>query len=549
VDSKPLSRDGFSRRNLLIGAGTAVAAASGTGTLLLTSFDRTDQQDTRTTSALTGRTGANSTSPATGTTPSASATAKTSGFVLSKKLDPILLLSRTTYGRTASTEASLHALGPTSWLTHQLAPNSVKDPGGDAVSAQFPHLAWSGTTARAKLHDGAWDLMVDTVAAHLGKAIFSSRQLNEVMVDFWSNHLNITCPSGDVWDVRHRYQADVIRKYAMADFESMLLASSVHPAMLVYLNGAESTGQSPNENYAREVLELHTVGVNSGYTEGDVHRSALLLTGWTVQMSKAQYVPANHYVGRVRALGFTTANSSAANGRSAQRAYLRYLAHHPKTAQHLATKLAQRFVSDNPPKSLVAKLAASYTQHRSAIVPVLRTLFSSPEFAESGGEKVRRPMEQLVATSRVLGVKLGSSGQGLRDLVYTLGGTGHPPLGWAMPNGYADVAAAWQSPAAALQGFNNTAAMVEGWWPTTMKLPGPKKILISTPHTRSGVITAVAKKVLGRAPTGRESSAARTLLAGTKLPTSFGAGSWEQQQTVALTTTLFLNSPAHLLRG
>ncbi len=138
--------------------------------------------------------------------------------------------------------------------------------------------------------------MQDTVALHLGRAMVSNRQLLEVMVDFWANHLNITCPSGDVWDTRHRYQIDVLRKHALGNFESMLVASAVHPAMLVYLNNAQSTGQNPNENYARELLELHTVGVDGGYTERDVQRSALLLTGWSVEQSKTRFDPNRHYV-------------------------------------------------------------------------------------------------------------------------------------------------------------------------------------------------------------------------------------------------------------
>jgi uncharacterized protein (DUF1800 family) len=555
VTSGPRKRPapGLSRRNLLLSGATAVAAASGTGTLLLTGTDKTAPASSTAKLTSDSKAGASSNSAAapagSGQSATSTTSAKSAGFVLPKKLDPALLLSRTTYGRTAASERSLDRLGPTSWLNLQLTPAKLKDPGGVAVDRLFPRLAWSGPTARAKLKMGAWDLMQDTATAHLGRAAFSQRQLFEVMVDFWSNHLNITCPSGDVWDVRHRYQIDVIRKYALGTFEAMLLASAVHPAMLVYLNGAQSTGQSPNENYAREVLELHTVGVDGGYTERDIQKSALLLTGWNVAMSRASYDPARHYVGRVRAFGFSSANASAANGRTAQRAYLRHLAHHPKTAQHLATKLAQRFVSDDPPKSLITKLAAVYRKHDTAIVPVLQALFSSPEFAASSGEKIRRPMELAVANARVLGVRLGSTKQGLTDFYYTLSGTGHAPLGWAMPNGYADVASAWQSPAGALQDFNATTALVQGWWPTKLKLPGAAKLLANPPRTRSGVIAAVARKMLGRGPTGTESAAARKLLAGTTLPTTFAAGSYQQQQTVALVTILFLSSPKHLARG
>jgi uncharacterized protein (DUF1800 family) len=535
---------GVSRRNLLLSGAAAVAAASGTGTLLLTGANKA--APTLVNASTTGTTGLN---PATQLSSSqTTAAAKKPGFALPKKLDPDLLISRATYGRTVTVEHDVHRLGPTAWLQRQLAASKLKDPGGAAVAKLYPRLSWSATSAHKKLKQGDWALMQDTVAAHLGRAIFSTRQLNEVMVDFWSNHLNIQCPNGDIWDTRHRYQIDVIRKHALGSFEAMLLASAVHPSMLIYLDGANSTGQYPNENYAREVLELHTVGVDGGYTERDIQKSALLLTGWTVMNGIAKYDPNRHYVGKVKAFGHTEANHSASKGRTGQRAYLKYLAHHPKTAHRIALKLAQRFVSDSPPKSLVTKLAASYKKHDTQIVPVLRELFASPEFAASAGEKIRRPMEVVVANARVIGVKLGHNVKGLGDLANTLNDMGHVPLGWAMPNGYADIATSWQSPASALAQFNETATIVQGWWPTTLVLPGPKKLLTKPPRTRNGVIDAVAKKTLGRKPTSREKSAAHTLLAGTKLPSSFGAGSWEQQQTIALTTTLLLASPAHLTR-
>jgi hypothetical protein len=115
-----------------------------------------------------------------------------------------------------------------------------------------------------------------------------------------------------------------------------------------------------------------------------------------------------------------------------------------------------------------------------------------------------------------------------------------------MPNGYPDKAESWQSPAAALQVFNSTTAMVHGWWPTKMGLPGPEKLLSTKPTTRAAVITAVGKKVFGRSPGKRERAAAVKLLAGTKIPASFKAGSWEQHETISLTATLFLSAPAHL---
>jgi uncharacterized protein (DUF1800 family) len=537
----------LSRRNLLISGATAVAAASGTGTVLLTAG--TDKVVAGAADAVVQNNAAgDSLAQTTASTRNTATTAPKAGFALPKNLDPHLLLRRASYGRTAAADREMARIGPTAWLNRQLTPSKIKDPAGVALANRYPRLNWSAPQARARLKQGDWALMQDTVALHLGRAMVSERQLFEVMVDFWSNHLNITCPSGDVWDTRHRYQIDVIRKNALGSFEAMLIASAVHPAMLVYLNNAQSTKQAPNENYARELLELHTVGVNGGYTERDVQRSALLLTGWTVEESRARYDPSRHHVGSLRVMTFKTGNGTASGGRTAQRAYLHYLANHPKTAHNIAFKLAQHFVADTPPKALVDRMAASYRKSKTMIAPVLRTMFASPEFAASAGDKVRRPMEHVLASTRVLGIKPGKDLKGLTDLAWVINTMGHAPLGWPMPNGYSDEAQDWQSPASALSQFNSTAAMVQGWWPNALVLPGPKKLLSSTPRSRSGVITAVARQVLGRKPTAKESSAARKLLSGTKLPSSFGAGSWEQQQTVALVTILLLSSPAHMTR-
>jgi uncharacterized protein (DUF1800 family) len=468
--------------------------------------------------------------------------------MLLAKLDPEMLLRRATYGPTASMRGLIRSAGAGEWLDRQLNPASIPDAGGATIARMFPRLRLTTAQVRQQFQDNdQWKVMYDLVAAHIGKAIWSERQLFEVMVDFWSNHLNINCPNGDVWDTRHRYDADVIRANALGNFGTMLAASAFHPAMLRYLNNADSTKDQPNENYARELMELHTVGVNGGYTENDVKRAALLLTGWRLDDGKAVWSSDRHYVGPIKVLGFSHPNA-AGQGQAAQRAFLAYLAKLPATAKRIGQKLAIRFAGDNPPASLVAKLASAYSKNNAAIAPVLRALFMAPEFAASTGAKVRRPFEQIVATARAIGVKPSTDPEGLMQLYWMLSTTGNQPLDWPMPNGYPDVASAWQSPAAALSVFNTTANLVHGWYPNKLLLPGAKGLLTNPPTTRAATVDAVAMKVLGRKATASERSGAATLLAGTKLPTSFKAGSWEQQETVALTTLLLLNSPAHLMR-
>jgi uncharacterized protein (DUF1800 family) len=330
----------------------------------------------------------------------------------------------------------------------------------------------------------------------------------------------------------------------------MLVASSVHPSMLDYLDNANSTNTEPNENYARELMELHTLGVHGGYTERDVKQAALLLTGWKLDddTGMPRFASDRHYSRPVKVLGVTYANGRGSTGRKSGESFVRALARHPSTARFLARKLVIRFVADDPPQPLVDRLAATYLAGRTAITPVLRQLFGSAEFAQAGSLKLRRPYERLVATLRTLGVKPGDDPQGLKDLYYMLDTSGHKPLAWPMPNGYPDVATSWQSPAAALEQLNMAAAIVHGWWPNKLALPGPKKILPKPPRNRTAVVDAVGKKVLGRALTDQERSATRALLSATKLPASFGSRTWEQEETVALSTTLLLTSPTFLTR-
>src|SRR3954453_17601733 len=235
--------------------------------------------------------------------------------------------------------------------------------------------------------------MFDLGRAALGRAAWSRRQLLEVMVDVWSNHLNVTCPSDNVSDNRHRYDADVIRPHALGRFADLLEAATTHPAMLTYLDNASSTKKAPNENLGRELLELHTVGVGAGYTEAEVRDSARILTGLTVDgEGAATYRPKWHWTGAVTVLDFADPNASADDS-GVVTASLDPLARHPATARRSAALLARRavrapppraprhppppprrFVRAPPPAALVDRLAAAYTAADTAIAPVLRVL-------------------------------------------------------------------------------------------------------------------------------------------------------------------------------
>jgi uncharacterized protein (DUF1800 family) len=532
----------MSRRNLFLVGAAGAATATGAGTVALRSILHTGAPSTPPGAAAGG-----GPSPVLGTPKAPAAAAPGSVLRLPANLSTDLLLRRVTYGAIPGQLDAVDRIGPQDWLTRQLDPTTLKDPGGDAVGRLFPDLERSTADLRARLQPFDGKVMTDLGAAHVGRAIWSSRQLQEVLVDFWSNLLHVPNPHFALWDTRHRYDADVVRANALGTYEDMLVASAIHPAMLLFLNVSEGGGSNPNESYARELLEQHTVGEDA-FSERDVRRTALLFTGWRVESGAAVYDLTRHFVGELKIMKFSHPNDTAATGRTAQRAFLHYLAHHPRTARNVARRLAVRFVSDSPPDSLVERLAQVYTNNRTAILPVLRALFSSPELADSAGEKVRRPFERLAATVRALDAGVPGDSQALFDLYFSLEPAGHQPLASPRVTGYPDVADAWQSPVAALEQLNATTGLVHGGWPEKLALPGPGRLLAKAPADRGATVDAVARRLFGRTATPAERAAARTLLEGSRLPATFRAGSEEQRETVALVATLLLTSPTHLTR-
>ncbi|AGZ45903.1 DUF1800 domain-containing protein [Actinoplanes friuliensis] len=416
--------------------------------------------------------------------------------------DPLLhLLRRATYGPTPASAAEIGRLGAPAWLERQLEPASIADPVATELVARLPLSGATIDGVRANTKRYGWSAMYELGCAAVARAVWSERQLLEIMVDFWSNHLNVTNPSGDVWDSRPDYDRRVIRPHALGRFADLLKASARHPAMLTYLDNRFSTRAAPNENYGRELLELHTVGL--GYTESDVKNAARLLTGLTVSWDtgKYRYDAGKHATGAVKVLGFRHTNATATGGERAALVLLDHLALHPATARRIATKLCVRFVADEPPASLVTRLTKVYLDNRSAIVPVLRALFTSPEFADSAGAKTRTPYEDIVATVRTLGYAPEKTGtKALMALYWISESAGQAPMAWAPPNGYPDVATAWAAPSGQVVRWNAHLNIVAGWWPSTLERPASllSAFAGTVPATYGALIDAVAERLVGR---------------------------------------------------
>jgi uncharacterized protein (DUF1800 family) len=471
--------------------------------------------------------------------------------------DPLLhLLRRATYGPTPESIAEIRRLGAQGWLDRQLDPGSIGDGLGESLAGRFPLIDLSTVQVRDLLRAGQvenydWTISFRVSVAAIARGVWSKRQLFELMADFWANHLNVPTPGGDVWDSRADYDRTVIRKHALGTFADLLKASARHPAMLTYLDNRSSNKRAPNENYGRELLELHTVGLV--YGEKDVRNAARLLTGMTVDGDSGGYVyrSAEHATGAVTVLDFKHANASASGGEAAALKLLDHLALHPETARHIATKLCVRFVADLPPMSLIGKLAKVYLDNKSAIRPVLKALFSSPEFAASRGHKLRTPLEDVLGTVRALGLGPEKSGTAaLEELYWILKSAGHAPMGWVPPDGYPDIADAWTSPAGQLMRWNAHLNLAAGWWPSGLDRPADlRKALIgpSRPATYGKLIDAVAKRLVGRTLKAAHSRALADFY-GKSPASTLHSGDPVLSYTFPHLVAMILNSPYYAVR-
>jgi uncharacterized protein (DUF1800 family) len=414
-------------------------------------------------------------------------------------------------GLTSDLVAQVRAAGGARrWFDRQLRPSRVADPAGDEVDTWFPSIRSSAK----KIFDdndadvlGAWEVATDLSRWTVSRRIASRRQLQEVMVDFWSNLLNVSLFHDDAIFWRCDYDR-VIRAHALTSFDALLNAAITHPAMGLFLDNAFSSKEAPNENLGRELLELHTVGVDAGYTEDHVKASARMLTGYRVDVWGAEfrafYDKTWHDTHPVKVLGFSHVNGDR-DGRAATRAYLSYLAHHPATARRLARRLCGKFVSDQPSEAIVKAVSRAYLANGTAIKPTLRAMVDHPDFADGIGQKVRTPTEDYVATVRALGIRpvAPSSDDSFAHAMYwQYSDGGQPPYEWPAPNGYPEVDGAWASAGRVLTSFTMHRDLAARWWPTEQaRFPKWGSLLPPMPATLGEVIDHQGLRMFGQRPT------------------------------------------------
>ena len=349
----------------------------------------------------------------------------------------------------------------------------------------------------------------ELMQAKILRASISERQLEEVLVDFWFNHFNVFVGKGQVRQYLTEYEREAIRPHVLGSFREILGATAHHPAMLFYLDNFQSRSptsalgvapdvqqrladprlspqqrqqlvdrlmQQPrqrqqgglNENYARELMELHTLGVDAGYTQQDVIEVARILTGWTIDRPQQGggfvFRPQMHDGGKKVVMGQTFNPGGEGEGEK----LLDMLASHPATARHIAFKLSQRFVADEPPASLVERVAKRFLETKGNLREVTRAVITSPEFldAKFHSVKTKTPLEFVISAVRATNANVTNA----QPIVNALRQLGMPLYGAQPPTGYSMTADAWVNTGALLARMNFGVQLLNGGVPT--RVPG-----------------------------------------------------------------------------
>ena len=369
--------------------------------------------------------------------------------------DKLLLhtLRRMTFGPTLEMIERVKGIGLAAFIEEQLNPESIPDPGMDSLLQPFSTLNMT-VAERLQLAENNQSAR-ELIEATILRQWHSQRQVFEMMVDFWGNHFCIYIGKFLCKVLKTDDDLKAIRPNALGKFRDLLYASAKSPAMLIYLDQAESLGESPNENYARELMELHTVGVESGYSHHDVAELARVLTGWTVSGPGNQRIgpgiyyfnPEIHDYGDKHVMGMMISPTGESEGEM----ILDMLASHNSTAHFISNKLARRFVSDSPDLALVDVLAQVFIQSDGDTRQILRALLNSEPFKTSAGQKFKKPLDFFISTLRLTDTTISGNSRKLQEHLRLLG---QIPFSWQPPDGYPDVAEYWATTSGLLDRWN-----------------------------------------------------------------------------------------------
>jgi uncharacterized protein (DUF1800 family) len=412
------------------------------------------------------------------------------------------LLNRIAFGPRLGDIERIQEIGPEKYLEQQLHPDRIDDNVCDSSLLNLTSIRMSTPElirryqpprrARQKLQARARDpqmrpmatevpqqILQDLQAQKLIRAVHSQRQLQEVMTDFWFNHFNVFWnKNADRW-LTTNYEKDAIRPHVLGKFKDLLMATAKNPAMLFYLdNHLSSSIKGINENYGRELMELHTLGVDGGYTQKDVQEVARSFTGWSIERPQVSgefiFRARIHDNGEKNVLGHKIHGGGIHDGETV----IDILAKHPSTARFISTKLVRRFVSDEPPVELVQHVAEVYRKTDGDIREMMRTIVSSKEFnsPDAIGAKTKTPFEYVASAIR----SLNGTTDGSRMLAQSVARMGQPLYQCQPPAGYPDEGSHWMSDSAVLERLNFAVAVTANRIPgTSVSFDDPVKSVVA----------------------------------------------------------------------
>jgi uncharacterized protein (DUF1800 family) len=362
-------------------------------------------------------------------------------------------LGRLTFGPTPDMLEKAKQMGLMAFIEEQLSPESIPDTETDTLLGRFATLKM--TPGQRFQLDQKMLPVQELIAATVLRQWRSQRQVYEMMVDFWSNHFNIYIGKSLCRVLKTDDDLKAIRPNALGKFNDLLHASAHSPAMLIFLDQAESQKAAPNENYARELMELHTVGVNGGYSQDDVTQVARILTGWTITGPNSLLYEPGQFIFRPNLHDniqkVVMGKAIAPGGENEGNSLLEMLAQKPNTAQFISQKLARRFITDNPDPAVINTLAQVFTKSDGDTREMIRAVINSDTFKNSAGQKFKRPLEFFLSALRLSGANIVKRSQKLQDYLRSLG---QIPFTWQQPNGFPDVAGFWSTTSGLLERWN-----------------------------------------------------------------------------------------------
>jgi len=353
-----------------------------------------------------------------------------------------LALNRLTFGPRAEERARFVDIGLQAWIEQQLDFESINDFDCEIQLNPFKTLKMDANELEGisnQLFDGydRESIPNELRQATLMRQIYSKRQLYEIMVEFWSDHFNIFIEKGNNFYLKTVDDREVIRKHALGSFRDLVSASAHSPAMMIYLDNQANEKSHPNENYARELMELHTLGVDGGYTQQDVMELARCLTGWNVKehfwLGDFVFKDDLHDTGEKNVLGLSIQSSGIKEAEQV----IEMLVNHPSTARFISTKLARRFIADEPPQEIIEKATQTFLDTKGDIKSVLRViLLDGLSLAQP---KYKRPANLVISSLRMLNAETDTVA--INEYLLRMG---QLYFNWPTPDGYPDHSEAWQ---------------------------------------------------------------------------------------------------------